>query len=245
MGRYSSVQTYADSNANARTVSYEQATGRKVEEGNKDDKSASNKLVQPEKVVNPYGSAAGAGSGEFHVYRHARNRELARLQELTAAERQAALDQEFKLRQQQNEQEASQRTEKRRLKRLKQKQAKAKRINLQKIGIQADSQSAKKVDEEEDEFTYTPMYPNGQVPENETTNDTNKDDDNDNDDTKKHAAPNKDDDAQEPPTKKRATWYYCCVRGRTESNEIIRIVIVEKYIALYVSSSLELQSGDS
>jgi hypothetical protein len=33
-------------------------------------------------VVNPYGSTAGAGSGEFHVSRHARSREMMRIQQL-------------------------------------------------------------------------------------------------------------------------------------------------------------------
>ena len=56
MGRYSSVQAYADSNSNMRSVSYEQATGSsEVKKG----------AVKAEKVSNPYGSTAGAGSGEY------------------------------------------------------------------------------------------------------------------------------------------------------------------------------------
>ena len=48
-----------------------------------------------EKVVNPYGSTAGAGSGEFHVYRHARARELSRWKQLDKEEQEQLLDKEF------------------------------------------------------------------------------------------------------------------------------------------------------
>jgi hypothetical protein len=68
MGRYSTVQSYADNSQNARSTAYEQERG-----------SGS---VKTEKVVNPYSSVAGAGSGEFHVYRHARAREQERLKRL-------------------------------------------------------------------------------------------------------------------------------------------------------------------
>ena len=44
---------------------------------------------------NPYGSTAGAGSGEFHVYRHARAREMMRTQELDEEEAKLHADKEF------------------------------------------------------------------------------------------------------------------------------------------------------
>jgi len=82
MGRYSSVQAYSDQQ-NARTTSYEQEKG-----------NASNS-VKTEKVHNPYGSTAGAGSGEFHIYRHARAREQQRLNALDEVEQEQHDEQEF------------------------------------------------------------------------------------------------------------------------------------------------------
>ena len=38
--------------------------------------------VRAEKVVNLFSSTAGAGSREFHVYRHSRAREMVRLKEI-------------------------------------------------------------------------------------------------------------------------------------------------------------------
>ena len=67
-------------------MSYDQATGSKNADGAATEVSpttaaaaASSRPVRAEKVVNPYSSTAGAGSGEFHVYRHSRAREMARL----------------------------------------------------------------------------------------------------------------------------------------------------------------------
>eukprot|EP00339_Tiarina_fusa_P003781 CAMPEP_0117078338 /NCGR_PEP_ID=MMETSP0472-20121206/55234_1 /TAXON_ID=693140 ORGANISM="Tiarina fusus, Strain LIS" /NCGR_SAMPLE_ID=MMETSP0472 /ASSEMBLY_ACC=CAM_ASM_000603 /LENGTH=99 /DNA_ID=CAMNT_0004805039 /DNA_START=114 /DNA_END=409 /DNA_ORIENTATION=- len=87
MGRYSSVQAYADNNSNVRSISYEEATGSKDKKGG---------AVKAEKVSNPYGSTAGAGSGDFHVYRHARAREAMRWQQLDASEQAKQEDSEFR-----------------------------------------------------------------------------------------------------------------------------------------------------
>ena len=48
--------------------------------------SSSSSRVITEKVLNPYGSTAGAGSGEFHTYRHGRTRELSRLSAMDDAD---------------------------------------------------------------------------------------------------------------------------------------------------------------
>jgi len=145
MGRYSSVQAYADNNANARTVSYEQATGSNAIKGG---------VVKPEKVVNPYGSTAGAGSGEFHVYRHARAREMERLKMLEQEDEEARKDREFQEKLERDRQEELEKTEKRRKKRQRQKEAKIRKKNLEKAGITTNLKSQTYL--ADDEFTYEP-----------------------------------------------------------------------------------------
>lgn len=150
MGRYTSVQAYADNNANVRTISYDQATGG---DGN------ANKSVVTEKVSNPYGSTAGAGSGEFHVYRHARAREAARWKELDASQKESQLDEDFrdKLHQAQNEEDKK--TAKRRKKRQREKEAKLRKKNLKAGGILLSNNSSQGInpDTENEEFTYVPL----------------------------------------------------------------------------------------
>lgn len=73
----------------------------------------------PEIVSNVAGSSAGAGSGEFHVYKHARRKEFARLalfEEEAAAEREAA---EFKNKQDEWAERDHKKTEKNRKRRMK------------------------------------------------------------------------------------------------------------------------------
>ena len=95
MGRYTSVQTYSDNNPNVAAQSYEQATGRTGREGKDDDDGAAAKggvsvvpggakvpKLRTEHVENVAGSTAGAGSGEFHVYRAQRRREYTRLENM-------------------------------------------------------------------------------------------------------------------------------------------------------------------
>lgn len=152
MGRFSTVQAYADNHTNVQKVSYEQATSG----GNGETKKAS--FVQPEKVVNPYGSTAGAGSGDFHVYRHSRNRELLRQKnmDLTAAEQEAdRLYQEELMR---NKEWEDDRTKKRRNKRERQKNVKKRKANLMKAGIAVGGAMVDASDDQddEDEFHYTP-----------------------------------------------------------------------------------------
>lgn len=126
MGRYSSVQAYADNNQNMRAVSYEQATGSSdVKKGG----------VKVEKIVNPYGSVAGAGSGEFHVYRHARSREMERWNEIDRREKFDRDQQDFADGQQQAEEAVLSKSEKNRRKRQRQKEAKSRKQNLQLSGV--------------------------------------------------------------------------------------------------------------
>lgn len=136
MPRYSSVQAYGDQHSSMRTVTYEQTAA-----------APQNRVVQPEKVVNPYGSTAGAGSGEFHVYRHARSREMERWKALTQAEQDALQDQEFQQTLEEYRKEAEERTAKKRKKRQKQKEVKLRKKNLKAAGIDIDEEQDKVVTE--------------------------------------------------------------------------------------------------
>ncbi|KAF5094407.1 hypothetical protein D0Z00_003557 [Geotrichum galactomycetum] len=83
----------------------------------------------PEIVSNVAGSSAGAGSGEFHVYKHARRKEFARLalfEEEAAAERDAA---EFKNKQDEWAERDRKKTEKNRKRRMKRGTNSNKKIN--------------------------------------------------------------------------------------------------------------------
>ena len=150
MGRFSSVQTYTDTASDKRTVSYEQARGSAAEGKVKAG-------VQPEKVVNPYGSTAGAGSGEFHIYRQARAREMQRQahMQLTAQELDEAAA--FALQVQQEEEECAARTAKKRSKRQKQKESKLRKRNLEQAGIVLEKVPVSTtVAGDEEEFVYVP-----------------------------------------------------------------------------------------
>mmetsp|Transcript_7259 Transcript_7259/g.10697 ORF Transcript_7259/g.10697 Transcript_7259/m.10697 type:complete len:251 (-) Transcript_7259:348-1100(-) len=157
MGRYTTVQAYSDNNPNMRSVAYDQATGaNKVAEGG----AAKSGSVKPEKVVNPYSSTAGAGSGEFHVYRHARAREIARLESLDRAEEEELAEQEFQTKISANEKEDRERTEKRRKKRQREKEAKRRKKALADNGfatVVKKSVEKNEVVANDDEFEYTPM----------------------------------------------------------------------------------------
>lgn len=89
MGRYTTVQAFKDTDTRVPALSYEVATGQPVDTESGEIVAKAKKKVEydehgrkkglTEKVVNAYGSTAGAGSGEFHTYRHARDREQRRL----------------------------------------------------------------------------------------------------------------------------------------------------------------------
>jgi hypothetical protein len=152
MGRYTSVQAYADNNANVRSIPYAEATG------GAEKKSGG---VVTEKVSNPYGSTAGAGSGEFHVYRHARAREAARWKELDDSEQQALEEQQFEEELQHAHDEEAQKTGRRRKKRQREKEAKQRKKHLKAAGILTSSGQAANMHDEgetagDGEFTYVP-----------------------------------------------------------------------------------------
>lgn len=76
----------------------------------------------PEFVRNVMGSSAGAGSGEFHVYRHLRRKEYARQKHIDQRAHEDQLDAEFRERVERNRREAEERTAKKRAKRQRRKQ---------------------------------------------------------------------------------------------------------------------------
>ncbi|KAG8590255.1 hypothetical protein GDO81_006694 [Engystomops pustulosus] len=76
----------------------------------------------PEFVRDVMGSSAGAGSGEFHVYRHLRRREYQRQEFMDSMTEKQKLDEDFQRKIRENQIQAEERTAKRRLKRLKKKE---------------------------------------------------------------------------------------------------------------------------
>nr|XP_042123714.1 PRKR-interacting protein 1 isoform X2 [Peromyscus maniculatus bairdii] len=87
----------------------------------------------PEFVRDVMGSSAGAGSGEFHVYRHLRRREYQRQDYMDAMAEKQKLDAEFQKRLEKNKIAAEEQTAKRRKKRqkLKEKKLMAKKMKLE------------------------------------------------------------------------------------------------------------------
>jgi len=78
----------------------------------------------PEFNHNVMGSSAGAGSGEFHLYRQMRRKERSRVAQLAYRRKRDELDEEFKQTRDENERLAAEKTEKKRLKRQKAKEKK-------------------------------------------------------------------------------------------------------------------------
>jgi len=70
---------------------------------------------------NVMGSSAGAGSGEFHLYRQMRRKEQNRVKQLAYRKKRDDLNLEFKEKLEENERLAAEKTEKKRLKRAKKK----------------------------------------------------------------------------------------------------------------------------
>ncbi|EFN82608.1 PRKR-interacting protein 1 homolog [Harpegnathos saltator] len=83
---------------------------------------AKNTPSVPEFVRNVMGSSAGAGSGEFHVYRHLRRKEYARQKFIQEKAHKELLDVEYHQKLEKNKKLAEEATAKKRAKRLKKKQ---------------------------------------------------------------------------------------------------------------------------
>lgn len=153
MGRYTTIQAYADNSGSMRAVSYYQAAGTSSTTA-----PADRGPVVTEKVDNPYGSTAGAGSGEFHVYRHARAREMARWKEIHANEAEMKAEEDFQRKVAENERVEAEKTEKRRRKREREKNAKRRKKNMKLGGISLDNEGEnEEVECDADEFEYIPI----------------------------------------------------------------------------------------
>jgi hypothetical protein len=84
-------------------------------------------IMQVERVLNAQGSCTGAGSGEFHTYRHARRREFTRLEEIEKQQLEETKQREFLLKVAQKKIETELRTQKNVEKRRRQKEKKLNR----------------------------------------------------------------------------------------------------------------------
>ena len=158
MGRYTTVQAYADNNPQQRVVDYAQATGQAAS-STTDGSTAAAAARGPlntEKVDNPYGSTAGAGSGEFHVYRHARAREMARWKKINEDEAETKAEEEFQQNLEHDTKVEADKTDKRRRKRERAKEAKRRKKNMKLGGVGVDDNVANN-NEEGEEFDYTPI----------------------------------------------------------------------------------------
>ena len=108
---------------------------------------------------NPYGSTAGAGSGEFHVYRHARAREMMRMQELDEEEAKLQADKEFYTKLQTDREILQKKTEQRRKKRQREKEAKLRKKVMKLNGLKVTTTEEENQHSEDKEFEYTPICP--------------------------------------------------------------------------------------
>ncbi|XP_022227585.1 PRKR-interacting protein 1 homolog [Drosophila obscura] len=104
----------------------------------------------PTFVRNVMGSSAGAGSGEFHVYRHLRRKEYARQKNIQHQSAREAADDAYQQKIDDNRRLAEERTAKKRAKRLKKKQ-RAKKPREQKTDVaKPESESSGSASEGED-----------------------------------------------------------------------------------------------
>lgn len=98
------------------------------------------------------GSSAGAGSGEFHVYRHLRRKEYARLKDIEQKSLTEKLNDQFQAKLDNNKRASDEKTAKKRAKRLKKKQQKkAKPAPNQKAGEPSqDSEDSEESEEDQE-----------------------------------------------------------------------------------------------
>mmetsp|Transcript_6983 Transcript_6983/g.17878 ORF Transcript_6983/g.17878 Transcript_6983/m.17878 type:complete len:181 (-) Transcript_6983:60-602(-) len=116
MGRYTSLQSYSDTNTVQQKAPDTISKGGDV--GDRPQK------VSMERVNNVSGSCAGAGSGDFHQYRAIRRAEQERLDELEKEKKMMKKQSEFEAQLEENRKRDEERLAKNRAKRQKKKQRK-------------------------------------------------------------------------------------------------------------------------
>ncbi|XP_017049880.1 PRKR-interacting protein 1 homolog [Drosophila ficusphila] len=104
----------------------------------------------PTFVRNVMGSSAGAGSGEFHVYRHLRRKEYARQKNIQNQSSREAADEAYQQKLDDNRRAAEEKTAKKRAKRLKKKQ-RAKKPREQKKPEAKEASESSNSDSEDEE----------------------------------------------------------------------------------------------
>ncbi|XP_072765436.1 PRKR-interacting protein 1 homolog [Anoplolepis gracilipes] len=117
---------------------------------------AKNTPSVPEFVRNVMGSSAGAGSGEFHVYRHLRRKEYARQKFIQEKAQKELLDDEYHQKLEENKRLAEEATSKRRAKRLRKKQGRKQRKQIKiakRDNTITDEKNSKEDSSDEDEET--------------------------------------------------------------------------------------------
>ncbi|XP_055318480.1 PRKR-interacting protein 1 homolog [Sitodiplosis mosellana] len=145
----------------------------------------------PSFVRNVMGSSAGAGSGEFHVYRHLRRKEYARQKQIQQQGVKEQMEDDFRRKIEQNRLLAEQKTAKKRAKRLKKKQ-RAKHRKPNENAMANESQNSESSDSDSNDDVDNKKSASGDVepsekdskPENtdETEHNPNKKDEKDDSD---------------------------------------------------------------
>uniref|UniRef100_A0AAV1VM84 Uncharacterized protein n=1 Tax=Peronospora matthiolae TaxID=2874970 RepID=A0AAV1VM84_9STRA len=127
MGRYTTMQTFSDQDAQGAAVPYT-AAATTSSPASLDASSAVSSDAKKDgglrikRVENVSGSGAGAGSGEFHTYRAARRRELERVAAMEQRYKQNKAQQEFEAVRKRNAEEFQAQARKRAAKRRRRKE---------------------------------------------------------------------------------------------------------------------------
>lgn len=125
----------------------------------------------PSFVRNVMGSSAGAGSGEFHVYRHLRRKEYARQKSIQYKSMKEKLDEEYQMKLEKNRLEAEAKTAKKRAKRLKKKQ-RPKKSKVAKNDEDEKQNTSDDDDEDDDDEEKQETSSSEQKEQEETTKST-------------------------------------------------------------------------
>ena len=156
MGRYTTVQTFADNNPSIAKVSYDEAALASSKVADQDSKGESfGTGVTVERVNNVMGSTAGAGSGEFHMYRHTRRREMDRMEGMERREAEEEAQTAFEQLREAKRKECEERTRKNAEKRRRKKMRKLQHANSD---GQEKKAAAEKEPIDESKFSYTPLH---------------------------------------------------------------------------------------